>query len=108
MAGTEWGEKFFTDGSIPLTLGNVIGEKLTMPIIKSAKKQVRSSARRKKANADRRKAIKGTVRSAHDKTTPETLSAAFKALDKAANRHTIHRNKAARLKSRLSRKLRTV
>jgi ribosomal protein S20 len=35
----------------------------------------------------------------------KTLSAAFKALDKSAKGHIIHKNKAARLKSRLSKLL---
>ncbi|MFA5010154.1 MAG: 30S ribosomal protein S20 [Patescibacteria group bacterium] len=78
-----------------------------MPIIKSAKKQMRSSARKRKMNLDCRKAVKTSLRAANDQPTAETLKAAQKALDKAAGRNTIHRNKAARLKSRLARKLKS-
>ena len=55
-------------------------------------------------NVSRRKAVKDTLKTAHNQTTPETMRGAFRALDKAAQRGTIHRNKAARLKSRLSKK----
>jgi small subunit ribosomal protein S20 len=73
-----------------------------MPIIKSAQKQMRSSARRKTANLKRRKIVRDKLRSANDATG---VSAAFKALDKAAQKGTIHQNKANRLKARLTRKV---
>ena len=76
-----------------------------MPIIKSAQKQMRGAVRKRAANLSRRKAIKGTIKSVHDQPTAETLKAAFKAIDKAAKVKTIHRNKAARLKSRLAKKV---
>jgi len=76
-----------------------------MPIIKSAKKQVRSSARRRVTNLQRRRAVKVAVRGMHDAPSAAALSAAFKALDKAARRGTIHHGKAARLKSRLAHRL---
>ncbi len=76
-----------------------------MPVIKSAQKQVRSSARRRVSNLRRRKAIKTTYSKVVEAPSKETLSGAFKALDKAARRGTIHRKKAARLKSRLSKKV---
>lgn len=76
-----------------------------MPIIKSAKKQVRSSARRRENNLRTRKVVKTATKQVAEKPSKETLSAAFKALDKAAKRGTIHRKKANRLKSRLSKKV---
>jgi len=76
-----------------------------MPIIKSAQKQVRSSARRRINNLRRRKAIKTAYGKVVAAPSKESLSTAFKALDKAASRGTIHRKKAARIKSRLSKKV---
>lgn len=73
-----------------------------MPIIKSAKKAVASSARKRVANQTRRKLYKAAVKVARTEATSVNLSAAAKALDKAAKGGTIHRNKASRLKSRLA------
>lgn len=46
--------------------------------------------------------MRESLRSASDAAG---MSKAFKAVDKAAKRGTIHRNKAARLKSRLARRV---
>ncbi len=73
-----------------------------MPIIKSAKKAVRSHERKRVMNQAPRKAYKSTVKSTRENFSVENLSAAFKALDKAAKRRVIHPNKASRLKSRLA------
>jgi len=73
-----------------------------MPIIKSAKKAVTNSARKRVANQTRRKNYKAAVKAAHVDTSATKMSAAHKALDKAAKAGTIHRNKASRLKSRLA------
>jgi small subunit ribosomal protein S20 len=76
-----------------------------MPITKSALKALRQTKKRTIAN----KPIRSRVKSASDafKGTPtlEGLSQAFSALDRAAKRHIMHKNKAARLKSRLSKLL---
>ena len=74
-----------------------------MPIIASAKKQVRSSARKRQRNAARRRTLKTAVKLVRVGPSTDSLHTAFKALDKAAQRGVIHRNRAARLKSRLSR-----
>lgn len=76
-----------------------------MPVIKSAQKQVRSSARRRVNNLRRRKAVKVAYGKFAEAPSKETLSVTFKALDKAARCGTIHRKKAARLKSRLSKRV---
>lgn len=72
-----------------------------MPITKSAKKVAIASVKKREANQSRRKNYKAAVKEARVEGTTK-LSAAFKALDKAAKAGTIHRNKASRLKSRLS------
>lgn len=72
-----------------------------MPITKSAKKVAISSLKKRESNQSRRKNYKSAVKDARVEGSTK-LSAAFKALDKAAKTGTIHRNKASRLKSRLS------
>ncbi|MFA5270030.1 MAG: 30S ribosomal protein S20 [Patescibacteria group bacterium] len=72
-----------------------------MPIIKSAIKKMRRDARRRVATSKIKVALKKVVKTAHQKPTSASLSAAQKSLDKAAKTGLIHKNKAARLKSRL-------
>jgi len=87
-----------------------------MPITKSAKKARRQSARRKVQNTKRKDAYKGAIKTYKKLVTANganppageagaKLSAAYKALDKAAKTGAIKKNKAARLKSRLSKQL---
>ena len=45
------------------------------------------------------------IKEARKSATPKTLTDAFSVLDKAVKSHLIHKNKAARLKSRLSKLL---
>lgn len=76
-----------------------------MPNIKSAKKRVLVA----KARNDRNKAAKTELRTAikkarADEATAEVIKTASVKLDKAAGKGLIHKNKAARLKSRLAKK----
>ncbi len=77
---------------------------------KSALKEIRKSSRRRVRNrlvrGSTRTAVKRATRAAQtgDASTPEALSAAFSALDKAATKGVIHKNAAARHKSRLAKK----
>lgn len=73
-----------------------------MPIIKSAIKKVRKDKLRTARNKKRETGLKSLVKKARANKTAATLTAVFSALDKAAKVHLIHPNKAARLKSRLS------
>jgi len=75
-----------------------------MPIIKSAKKRVRSSARKHELNLGYRTAYKSAVKKARTEKNDENVKAAYKALDKAAKKRVIHPNKAARLKSSIGKK----
>jgi small subunit ribosomal protein S20 len=81
-----------------------------MPIKKAAKKYMRVTARKTEKN----RKIKGQFRSAIKATSvavskgdkdkaQESLKKAIKALDKAAQKKVIHKNTAARTKSRLNR-----
>lgn len=73
-----------------------------MPVTKQAIKKVRQDKRKTEINMRRKKAYKKAVHDVRSKKTPAALTAAFKALDLAAKTNVIHKNKAARLKSRLS------
>jgi small subunit ribosomal protein S20 len=76
---------------------------------RSAKKRVRSSLRKRVRNRATRSAVKTLVSRARRATgTPQTseeLRRAITALDKAAEKGTLHRNNASRRKSRLMRTL---
>lgn len=73
-----------------------------MPIIRSAIKKVRKDKGRTARNKKRETALKSLIKKVRVSKTAKDLTAAFSALDKAAKVHLIHPNKAARLKSRLS------
>ncbi|MFH1841122.1 MAG: 30S ribosomal protein S20 [Candidatus Shapirobacteria bacterium] len=76
-----------------------------MPITKSAIKALRQDRRRAKVNKIVRRQVKKSLKSARAKISADTLQGAYRQLDRAAKKHVIHRNKAARLKSRLARLL---
>lgn len=75
-----------------------------MPVIKQAIKKVRQDKRKAAFNLAVRDKYKKAVGAFRKNPTAALLSAAFKALDRAAKTNVIHKNKAARLKSRLSKK----
>jgi len=72
-----------------------------MPISASARKSLRVAKRQAAEN----KITKLRVKSQIKKTTSESLNLAYSLIDKAAKTHVMHKNKAARLKSRLAKKL---
>jgi len=76
-----------------------------MPNTKSAKKALKVSLRRKKENEFYRILIRKTVKAARRNPTEENLRLAQSALDKAAKKSVIHKNKARRLLSRLAKLL---
>ena len=80
-----------------------------MPNIKSAKKRVITSRKKAVGNnvieASRRTAIKNfekAVKAGDKELSSEKLNVAVQRIDKAAKSGLIHKNKAARLKSRLT------
>lgn len=73
-----------------------------MPIIKSAIKKLRKDRVRTLRNKKKEENLKTLIKKARVSKTPQNLSAVFSALDKAAKTNLIHKNKASRLKSRLS------
>jgi len=82
-----------------------------MPIIKSAKKRVRVSKKAAILNSKTKRSLKGALKAFHrtvtgsdKKKTASAQSSAQSALDKAAKKNVIHKNKAARQKSQLAAK----
>ncbi len=80
-----------------------------MAITKGAKKAHRASLNKHVFNVRRKKALTGAVKTTRKlidakdtKAAATSLSAAFKAIDKAAKRGIIKKNTASRKKSRLS------
>lgn len=76
-----------------------------MPITKQAEKKLRHDRKRTVTIQHTRTALQKLVKSMRKKPTQKSLTQAFSALDKAAKTHVIHKNKAARLKARLSKLL---
>ena len=83
-----------------------------MPKLKSAKKHQITSAKayvRNRALRSRMRTALRKVRQASDKTSAETaLQAAISIIDRTANKGIIHKNAAARYKSRLNRLVQTM
>jgi small subunit ribosomal protein S20 len=74
-----------------------------MPVIKSAKKKLRKDKKVTLQNNELRKALKAALKEATKKPTDANLKKAFQVIDKATKKNIHHKNKAARLKSKLSR-----
>jgi len=80
-----------------------------MPITSSAKKALRQSKTRRERNIKQKDAYKGAVKTYRRliagkqwEDATAKLSAVYKAVDKAAKNNVITKNKARRLRSRLS------
>ncbi len=73
-----------------------------MPVIKSAKKKLRQDRKREIVNNLLRKELKDAIKGAQKTKTAEKVRKAVVLVDKAVKRNLIHKNKAARIKSRLS------
>jgi small subunit ribosomal protein S20 len=73
-----------------------------MPVIKSARKKLKVDRKRESANKKIEALINLVIKKAQRKPTQESIREAFKAIDKGAKKNVFHKNKAARLKSRLS------
>lgn len=72
-----------------------------MPVTTSAKGALRKDKRRAVVNQKVREAMKAALKQAREKKTAVAVSKAYSAVDRAAKSKVIHKNKAARLKSRL-------
>jgi small subunit ribosomal protein S20 len=80
-----------------------------MPIIKSAKKRVRTSTKAAVRNSKTKRTLKGALKAFHKaitggaKEAKKLESKAHSELDKAAKKGVMHKNKVARKKSQLAR-----
>ena len=78
-----------------------------MPHSKQARKRHRQSEERRVANKSARTSMRSAMKRVLTATSPdaakESLPEAMKRVDKAAKRNVIHKNTAARIKSRLAR-----
>jgi len=84
-----------------------IGKKgfVAMPILKNAKKALRTSKRKALMNAQTKQQMRTSIKSAKLDASSDRVSLAFSRIDRAVKRGIIHKNKAARLKSQVSRLL---
>lgn len=76
-----------------------------MPVTKQAAKKLRHDRVRTQQNKKTRVHVSQFVKAARKSPTAKSVSAAFGALDGAVKHHIIHKNKAARTKSRLAKLL---
>ena len=76
-----------------------------MPITKQAIKKLRHDRKRTIETKRVHAALQKLIKSMRKHPTQKSLAKVFAALDKAAKTHAIHKNKAARLKSRLAKLL---
>ena len=75
-----------------------------MPLTQSAKKALRRDKKRTIVNLRIKNKMKAALKKTKKKTTKENLSLAYSAIGKALKKKIIHKNKAARLKSKLMKK----
>lgn len=76
-----------------------------MPIIASAKKKMRQDKKRRLTNLKVLNELKETILQAKKTPSAEALKRAYSAISRAAKKKILHKNKAARLKSRLAKKI---
>ena len=76
-----------------------------MPLIRSAIKKLRKDRKRTIVNKAKKETLKGLIKKARVNKNTASLKTVFSALDKAVKVNLIHKNKSARLKSRLSKLL---
>lgn len=76
-----------------------------MPITKSAKKKERQEKKRRAKNTAWKRLFKKTLKAYKEKPSSDDLNKAQSTIDKVAKRNIIHKNKAARLKSKLAKLL---
>ncbi|MEK7534157.1 MAG: 30S ribosomal protein S20 [Patescibacteria group bacterium] len=73
-----------------------------MPVIKSAKKKLRQDKKRTLQNKSIENLFKKMVKEAQKNPSEENIKKAVSVVDKMAQKNTIHKNKASRIKSTLS------
>ena len=83
-----------------------------LPIIESAKKRVKTNEKKRKINRRWKDKLKNTIKDyealieeGNIEKAEEMLSQLYKVIDKSASRNIIHKNNAARKKSKMKRML---
>lgn len=76
-----------------------------MPIIKSAKKKLRKDKKRTAQNQEKENKLNDIVKKATKKPSEKLIREAVSTIDKATKRNILHKNKASRIKSRLTKLL---
>lgn len=76
-----------------------------MPVTKTAKRALRASKRKAQVNKTIIAALEKTIRAAKKARGAERILTAISLADRAVKKRVIHRNKAARIKSTLSKLL---
>lgn len=76
-----------------------------MPVTKSAKKALKQDRRNAIFNLRIKKRLREVLKTFSQKPTREGLSSAYSVLDHAVNSNVIHKNRAARIKAKLAKKL---
>ena len=78
---------------------------LVMPVTRSAAKKLRQDKKREIQNLTIKRAAKDAIKKYERSPSPAHLSRVFSLLDSGRKKHIFHANKVARLKSRLTKKL---
>jgi len=73
-----------------------------MPVTKTAKRALRASGKKQRVNTLIKNQLEIAVRVAKKEKSPAKILAAISLADRAAKKKAIHKNKAARIKSVLS------
>lgn len=76
-----------------------------MPVTKSAEKSLKQDRRRARFNLVTQKKFKAALKLARTKPTSKSVSEAQSLIDRATKKGIIHKNKASRLKSALTKKI---
>lgn len=76
-----------------------------MPIIKNAKKALRKTQKRTISNKLQKTVLKAEIAKSFKEKDTKNLSRLFSLTDKAVKKGIIHKNKAGRIKSKLSKLL---
>jgi small subunit ribosomal protein S20 len=76
-----------------------------MPVLKNAIKALRRDRRRTEINQVIRSQVRTILQKVQKQPVAETVTTAFSVIDRAAKKGVLHKNKASRLKSKISKTL---
>ncbi|MCL4418925.1 MAG: 30S ribosomal protein S20 [Patescibacteria group bacterium] len=73
-----------------------------MPVTKSAQKKLRKDKKRKESNRELKDLLRTSIKKAIKNPSEKFITEVVKLADKAAKKNIIHKNKAARIKSKIA------